>query len=298
MVRQARALRTRRQILDAAEHAEGKLPVRERIGLLLDKGSFNEMDMAIAAGAPLVSLNDGAGARIQEGICALAGYGGIFRRNTRASGVIPQISAMLGSRSSSTTATTWRSTNAGPATSAAPWHGSTARSSTPPTPAVRSSPRSPLRAPSTPSCRPAHTATPLGDGRVRVRVEPTKGRTGMTMLRVEKGDAGPEEVAALTAIPLARAAVGTPAAARRRPGGGAARSGGGAPAPSVSRTAGRPDRGKRQKGSRESCPRGSPSSYRLPVKVEKTITSRTSVETRLRRQGASSRLSPRSLAAA
>jgi acetyl-CoA carboxylase carboxyltransferase component len=54
------------------------------------------MDMAIAAGAPLVSLNDGAGARIQEGVSALAGYGGIFQRNTRASGVIPQISVMLG----------------------------------------------------------------------------------------------------------------------------------------------------------------------------------------------------------
>ncbi|MGW1564413.1 acyl-CoA carboxylase subunit beta [Streptomyces sp. NPDC002144] len=54
------------------------------------------MDMAIAAGAPLVSLNDGAGARIQEGVSALAGYGGIFERNTRASGVIPQISVMLG----------------------------------------------------------------------------------------------------------------------------------------------------------------------------------------------------------
>ncbi|GAB2930499.1 acyl-CoA carboxylase subunit beta [Streptomyces mayteni] len=54
------------------------------------------MDMAMAAGAPLVSLNDGAGARIQEGVVALAGYGGIFQRNTRASGVIPQISVMLG----------------------------------------------------------------------------------------------------------------------------------------------------------------------------------------------------------
>ncbi|WP_189928736.1 acyl-CoA carboxylase subunit beta, partial [Streptomyces asoensis] len=54
------------------------------------------MDMALATGAPLVSLNDGAGARIQEGVSALAGYGGIFQRNTRASGVIPQISVMLG----------------------------------------------------------------------------------------------------------------------------------------------------------------------------------------------------------
>ncbi|SFN15045.1 acetyl-CoA carboxylase carboxyltransferase subunit beta /acetyl-CoA carboxylase carboxyltransferase subunit alpha [Streptomyces sp. cf124] len=140
-----------------AQHAKGKLTSRERIELLLDPGSFNEveqlrrhratgfgleakkpytdgvvtgwgtvegrtvfvyahdfrifggalgeahatkihkiMDMAIAAGAPLVSLNDGAGARIQEGVSALAGYGGIFQRNTRASGVIPQISVMLG----------------------------------------------------------------------------------------------------------------------------------------------------------------------------------------------------------
>ncbi|MTE20984.1 methylmalonyl-CoA carboxyltransferase [Streptomyces sp. TRM43335] len=140
-----------------AQHAKGKLTARERIELLVDAGSFHEveplrrhratgfglegrrpytdgvvtgwgtvegrtvfvyahdfrifggalgeahaakihkiMDMAIAAGAPLVSLNDGAGARIQEGVVALAGYGGIFQRNTRASGVIPQISVMLG----------------------------------------------------------------------------------------------------------------------------------------------------------------------------------------------------------
>ncbi|WP_327430287.1 MULTISPECIES: acyl-CoA carboxylase subunit beta [unclassified Streptomyces] len=139
------------------QHAKGKLTAYERIELLLDEGSFTEiealrrhratgfgleqrrphtdgvvtgwgtvhgrtvfvyahdfrifggalgeahatkihkiMDMAIAAGAPLVSLNDGAGARIQEGVSALAGYGGIFQRNTKASGVIPQISVMLG----------------------------------------------------------------------------------------------------------------------------------------------------------------------------------------------------------
>lgn len=139
------------------QHAKGKLTARERIALLLDAGSFTEleplrrhratgfgleakrphtdgvvtgwgtvegrtvfvyahdfrifggalgeahaekihkvMDLALAAGAPIVSLNDGAGARIQEGVGALAGYGGIFRRNTRASGVIPQISVMLG----------------------------------------------------------------------------------------------------------------------------------------------------------------------------------------------------------
>ncbi|WP_030949675.1 acyl-CoA carboxylase subunit beta [Streptomyces sp. NRRL S-646] len=141
----------------ARQHAKGKLTARERIDLLLDEGSFQEiealrrhratgfgledkrpytdgvvtgwgtvhgrtvfvyahdfrifggalgeahatkihkvMDLALAAGAPLVSLNDGAGARIQEGVTALAGYGGIFQRNTRASGVIPQISVMLG----------------------------------------------------------------------------------------------------------------------------------------------------------------------------------------------------------
>jgi methylmalonyl-CoA decarboxylase subunit alpha len=140
-----------------AQHAKGKLTARERIALLLDEGSFNEveplrrhrasafgmedkkpptdgvvtgwgtvhgrtvfvyahdfrifggalgeahatkihkiMDMAIATGAPLVSLNDGAGARIQEGVTALAGYGGIFTRNAYASGMIPQISVMMG----------------------------------------------------------------------------------------------------------------------------------------------------------------------------------------------------------
>jgi acetyl-CoA carboxylase carboxyltransferase component len=54
------------------------------------------MDLALAAGAPLIAINDGGGARIQEGVTALAGYGGIFRRNVRASGVIPQISVILG----------------------------------------------------------------------------------------------------------------------------------------------------------------------------------------------------------
>lgn len=141
----------------AKQWAKGKLTVRERLGLLFDEGSFQEleplrrhrsaafgmaarrphtdgvvtgwgtvhgqtvfayahdfrifggalgeahaekihkvMDMAVAAGAPLVSLNDGAGARIQEGVTALAGYGGIFRRCAQASGVIPQISVVLG----------------------------------------------------------------------------------------------------------------------------------------------------------------------------------------------------------
>ncbi|MEO3973663.1 acyl-CoA carboxylase subunit beta [Streptomyces sp. CAU 1734] len=137
--------------------AKGKLTVRDRIGMLLDKGSFTEieplrrhratdfgmdrrkppgdgvvtgwgkvhgrhvlvyahdfrifggalgeahaekihkvMDLAESSGVPLISLCDGAGARIQEGVTALAGYGGIFSRNVRASGVIPQISVVLG----------------------------------------------------------------------------------------------------------------------------------------------------------------------------------------------------------
>jgi acetyl-CoA carboxylase carboxyltransferase component len=140
-----------------AQHARGKLTVRERIEQLVDAGSFVEieglrrhrasgfgmeakrpsgdgivtgwgtidgrrvfvhgsdfrvfggslgeahaakihklLDLAEAAGAPVIGLNDGAGARIQEGVTGLAGYGGIFQRNVRASGVIPQISVMLG----------------------------------------------------------------------------------------------------------------------------------------------------------------------------------------------------------
>ena len=139
------------------QHAKGKLTARERLGLLLDEGSFTEfgllrrrrapdgngagarphtdgvvtgsgtvdgrrvfvyaqdfrvfggslgethaakihrvMDLAFEAGAPLIAINDGGGARIQEGVTALAGYGGIFRRNVRASGVIPQISVVMG----------------------------------------------------------------------------------------------------------------------------------------------------------------------------------------------------------
>jgi acetyl-CoA carboxylase carboxyltransferase component len=140
-----------------AQHAKGKLTARERIALLLDEGTFTEveglrrhratgfglelkrphtdgvvtgwglvegrqvfvfahdfrifggalgeahaekiqkiMDMASATGCPVVGLCDGAGARIQEGVTALTGYGGIFQRNVRNSGVIPQISVMLG----------------------------------------------------------------------------------------------------------------------------------------------------------------------------------------------------------
>ncbi len=54
------------------------------------------MDLALAHGCPVVGLNDSGGARIQEGIDSLAGYGEIFWRNTKSSGVVPQISAILG----------------------------------------------------------------------------------------------------------------------------------------------------------------------------------------------------------
>ena len=54
------------------------------------------MDLALATGAPVIGLNDSGGARIQEGAASLAGYGYIFDRNVRSSGVIPQISAIMG----------------------------------------------------------------------------------------------------------------------------------------------------------------------------------------------------------
>jgi acetyl-CoA carboxylase carboxyltransferase component len=68
-------------------------------------GSFSEvqaqkvckvLDLAIGSGTPFISLNDSVGARIQEGVWSLAGYSELFWRNTQASGVIPQISVMLG----------------------------------------------------------------------------------------------------------------------------------------------------------------------------------------------------------
>jgi acetyl-CoA carboxylase carboxyltransferase component len=139
------------------QHKRGRLTARERIDLLMDKGSFREidafvmhrtqdfgldqqkflgdsvvtgwgtiegrlvyvfsqdftvfggslgeahaekickiMDMAIKNGAPIIGLNDSGGARIQEGVVSLGGYADIFLRNTLASGVIPQISAIMG----------------------------------------------------------------------------------------------------------------------------------------------------------------------------------------------------------
>ncbi|ATB36057.1 acetyl-CoA carboxyltransferase [Cystobacter fuscus] len=141
----------------AKQHEAGKLTARERIDLLLDPGSFTEMDkfvthrssdfgmgdkkipgdgvvtgygtvegrqvfvfaqdftvfggslsgayaqkickimdMAMRVGAPVIGLNDSGGARIQEGVESLAGYADIFLRNTLASGVVPQISLILG----------------------------------------------------------------------------------------------------------------------------------------------------------------------------------------------------------
>ncbi|HEY8153050.1 MAG TPA: carboxyl transferase domain-containing protein, partial [Myxococcota bacterium] len=64
-------------------------------------GAFAEkickiMDLAAKVGAPLIGLNDGAGARIQEGVVSLGGYGDVFLRNVLSSGVIPQISAIMG----------------------------------------------------------------------------------------------------------------------------------------------------------------------------------------------------------
>lgn len=140
-----------------AQHAKGKLTARERIDLLLDRGSFEEigalvkhrsvdfgldkqhypgdgvvtgygtihgrlvyvfsqdftvfggslsethaekicklMDLAMKNGAPVIGLNDSGGARIQEGVVSLGGYADIFYRNTLASGVVPQISAIMG----------------------------------------------------------------------------------------------------------------------------------------------------------------------------------------------------------
>ena len=54
------------------------------------------MDLALENGAPIFGINDSGGARIQEGVASLAGYGDIFQRNVMASGVVPQISAIMG----------------------------------------------------------------------------------------------------------------------------------------------------------------------------------------------------------
>jgi methylmalonyl-CoA decarboxylase subunit alpha len=66
------------------------------LGEMHAKKIWKVMDMAIAARKPFVALNDSGGARIQEGVPALEGYGGIFYRNTIGSGYIPQITAIMG----------------------------------------------------------------------------------------------------------------------------------------------------------------------------------------------------------
>src|ERR671938_805758 len=68
------------------------------------------MDLALKVGAPIIGLNDSGGARIQEGVVSLGGYANIFLRNTLASGVVPQISCIMGSCASfspSSRRTTW-----------------------------------------------------------------------------------------------------------------------------------------------------------------------------------------------
>ena len=66
------------------------------LGLTHGKKICNVMDLAVRAGAPIVGLIDSGGARIQEGVYALGGYGEIFRRNAQYSGIIPQISVIMG----------------------------------------------------------------------------------------------------------------------------------------------------------------------------------------------------------
>ena len=66
------------------------------LGEVVGEKIVKVLDLAARIGCPLVGLNDGGGARIQEGVLALGGYGDIFRRNTHLSGVVPQISLILG----------------------------------------------------------------------------------------------------------------------------------------------------------------------------------------------------------
>lgn len=66
------------------------------LGLVYAEKICKVMDLAVQNGAPIIGLNDSGGARIQEGVMSLGGYAEIFYRNTRASGVIPQISAIMG----------------------------------------------------------------------------------------------------------------------------------------------------------------------------------------------------------
>ncbi|MBP1779770.1 MAG: AccA, partial [candidate division NC10 bacterium] len=86
-------------------HVHGRLAYAFAQDFTVIGGSLGEMhakkitklqDLAMRMGAPLVGINDSGGARIQEGVDSLSGYGEIFFRNTLASGVIPQISVLVG----------------------------------------------------------------------------------------------------------------------------------------------------------------------------------------------------------
>lgn len=92
-------------VVCAFGHVNGRLVFAYSQDFTVMGGSMGEeqanqicrtIEMAMTAGAPVVGMNDSGGARIQEGVDALSGYGKIFRMNTRASGVIPQITAILG----------------------------------------------------------------------------------------------------------------------------------------------------------------------------------------------------------
>jgi len=66
------------------------------LGEVFAEKTHKIMDLALSLGVPMIGINDGAGARIQEGVVSLNSYGGIFKRNTLSSGVIPQISVIMG----------------------------------------------------------------------------------------------------------------------------------------------------------------------------------------------------------
>src|SRR5207247_7906394 len=66
------------------------------LGEVMSEKICKIMDLAVATGAPVVGINDSGGARIQEGATSLAGYGYVFDRNVRSSGVVPQISLIMG----------------------------------------------------------------------------------------------------------------------------------------------------------------------------------------------------------
>ncbi len=66
------------------------------LGEVFAEKTHKIMDLALSLGVPMIGINDGAGARIQEGVVSLNSYGGIFKRNTMSSGVIPQISVIMG----------------------------------------------------------------------------------------------------------------------------------------------------------------------------------------------------------